>query len=136
MTATQAIQQIIRDIQNLRNAKGGSTTIRRQELAFEYLSANKQLIVDFIDGAYRMHSNDERKALLPIDNTLDESGIDPGFRNLALGFVTQIEMSPDMGAFSEDSLHMLVRGLRYARHFNYPDHDYHIEHSPIDADTV
>jgi len=136
MTATQAIEQLIHDIQTLRNASGGSVVIRRQQLAFEYLSANNQLITDFIDETYLKHSDEEREALLSKDSTLNGSAADADFRKLALSFRSQLELAEFMRKpIDDDMLHMLVRGLRFALHFEHSDGERTILYSPIAPDT-
>lgn len=136
MTATQAIEQLIHDIQNLRSASGGSVIIRRQQLALEYLSANERLITGFIDETYLRHSNEERVALLSKNGTLEGTATDADFRKLALSFRSQTKiMEFTRNPFSDDMLHMLVRGLRFARHFKHSDGEFTILHSPIAPDT-
>jgi hypothetical protein len=126
MDAKHAIEQLIKDIEKLRG-----TSAFAHEMAPEYLSKNADTIVKFLDETYLRHSEAERQVIFDskVDHTLDYSGIPAEFLSQAKSFTTDLDaMSSKL---EEDVLNMTLRGLRYARHFQHPEHDYKLYLSPV-----
>ncbi|GEM_PF-3744562 len=122
------IEQLIEDIYELREL------MKRQEagLLVPYLRANQGVIMGFLRLAYKEHTREERLALQLKNSRLDSSGISDGFFETATSAIDDFDaLEIGLVEITDDDLHMLIRGLRFAQYFGTDSISGSLSMSPV-----
>ncbi len=106
-----------------------------------YLSANQKLILDFLHLAYVQHTADDRRCLLDAHDgkgrihSLHSDGVEGFDYNNFLNIFQKVEIQKKEPCsyleISDDNLHILYNGLRYAFAFERIHSTAPIQFSPV-----
>lgn len=128
----RGIHQLIADIRNLRKIHWKN--LSEAKLVVEYLLANETTIRHCLNTVTTETDETKRRTLQADHKELDQSAIYEGFWDIIpkviLTEAHTFTILPQRG-IKEDDIHMLIRGLEYAKFCSAGKENFELLHSPV-----
>jgi len=137
MESDALLESLLTDLEKVQKVCRESRLEELPEAGIEYLHANRDALRFILDQLYSKTNKSQRIALMERDRRLDSSAAHDEFLEIAshaveMAVAWQEEGGRGIVEVSEDSLNMLLRALRYARHLPSVSTPFDLARSPIE----